>query len=91
MNRVWKQGQTILFQGDSITDCDRNRKDTRCLGHGYPRKIAQIYDILYPGHGLKFINRGISGNRVCDLLGRYEEDFLQIAPDFISILVVRNT
>ncbi|MFI3230778.1 MAG: hypothetical protein R3Y29_04415 [bacterium] len=25
----------MLFQGDSITDCDRNRADINSLGNGY--------------------------------------------------------
>ncbi len=28
--------KTILFQGDSITDCGRDRKDPLGLGQGYP-------------------------------------------------------
>ena len=27
----------ILFQGDSITDADRDREDTHNLGNGYPK------------------------------------------------------
>lgn len=90
MTGVWRNGQTILFQGDSITDCDRDRDDPLSLGHGYPQKIAQLYGIMHPECSIRFVNRGISGNRVCDLLARYEQDFLQVKPDFISILVGIN-
>ena len=68
------------FQGDSITDCDRNRQDEASLGHGYPQKVAQLYGLLFPQEQVKFVNRGISGNRVCDLLARYEEDFREVNP-----------
>ncbi len=90
MKAIWKSGQTVLFQGDSITDCDRNRQDEASLGHGYPQKVAQLYGLLFPQEQVKFVNRGISGNRVCDLLARYEEDFREVNPDFVSILVGIN-
>ena len=32
----------VLFQGDSITDCDRDRT-TNDLGPGYPAKVAEVY------------------------------------------------
>lgn len=79
----------VLFQGDSITDCDRDRT-TNDLGPGYPAKVAEVYRCLYPGSGAQFINRGVSGNRSRDLLARYEEDFLAVKPDFISILIGIN-
>ena len=37
-----------------------------------------------------FINKGVSGNRVPDLIVRYMEDFLDLEPDFISILIGIN-
>lgn len=91
MDRYFKDGQVVLFQGDSITDCKRDREGgENPLGNGYPKKIAQLYDILYPGHKVTFVNKGISGNRVVDLLARYDEEFKGIQPDFISILIGIN-
>ncbi|GHV94950.1 lipase [Spirochaetia bacterium] len=81
---------TVLFQGDSITDCGRSREDDAKLGNGYPAKIAGIWEILFPGHSVRFINRGISGNRSKDLLERYEKDFLALEPDVISLLIGVN-
>ena len=101
MKNILKPFSTVLFQGDSITDCGRNReliynpqssnpqsKDD--LGQGYPAKIALLWDIYFPNSGIRFFNRGISGNRVTDLLERYEKDFLAINPDLISILIGIN-
>lgn len=90
MERIFKSGQTVLFQGDSVTDCSRSRTDLSDLGDGYARKISALYGELFPGNGVKFVNRGISGNRVRDLLARYEEDFVALRPDFISILIGIN-
>ena len=82
-------GKKVLFQGDSITDCGRER-GTDDLGAGYPARVAQVYRSLYPESGTVFLNRGVSGDRSRDLLERYEEDFLAVKPDFISILIGIN-
>lgn len=39
---------------------------------------------------LRFYNRGISGNRVADLYGRWKEDCLNLNPDILSILIGIN-
>ncbi|MDR0401007.1 MAG: GDSL-type esterase/lipase family protein, partial [Treponema sp.] len=80
----------VLFQGDSITDCDRSREDGNDLGNGYPAKIAGLWRNLYPGLGPRFLNRGISGNRVRDLTARYDADFRALKPDLVSILIGIN-
>ena len=68
---IIKDNDIILFQGDSITDCDRNREDESNLGNGYPLMIASWLSALHPELNLKFINKGISGNRVRDLKERW--------------------
>jgi lysophospholipase L1-like esterase len=84
------KGKTVLFQGDSVTDRGRDRSDPYGLGGGYPARVAAVYNALFPGSGAVFLNRGISGNRVGDLLARYEADFLAPAPDVLSILIGIN-
>lgn len=104
MKQFFKPGDTVLFQGDSITDncrCDFANQ----FGYGYPTKVRDIYDALYSndndeqhtefppdpaGSKVNFVNRGISGNKVQDLLNRYDEDFLAVKPDFVSILIGVN-
>ncbi|MHB8962568.1 MAG: SGNH/GDSL hydrolase family protein [Saccharofermentanales bacterium] len=90
MNQFFKNGQTVLFQGDSITDCGRDREDITSLGDGYPAKIAEIYKVLFPGVDVHFVNKGVSGARIPDLIVRYIEDIMDIAPDFISIFIGIN-
>ena len=74
----------LLFQGDSITDCGRDRNKYYDLGHGY---VSKLVDKL---HHVVIIDRGISGNRTCDLVDRWEEDTIKIKPDFLSILIGIN-
>lgn len=90
MREFFKKGQTVLFQGDSITDCGRDRNDISSLGCGYPDKVAKIYNALFADNGVKFVNKGVSGDRTKDVLARYKTDILDIKPDFISILIGIN-
>ena len=78
----------ILFQGDSITGTGRNREDERHLGYGYARDVKRILNA--EPNDYEFINKGISGNRVTDLISRWKKDCLNIKPDFISILIGVN-
>jgi lysophospholipase L1-like esterase len=90
MKELFKKGQVVLFQGDSITDCGRDREDVTSLSEGYPGVVTKLYNTLFPENGVTFINKGISGNRVIDLLDRYETDFKAVKPDFLSILIGIN-
>lgn len=87
--------QTILFQGDSITDAGRNRdlqlpNHSVSSGSGYAGRIMGDLLAAYPDAGLRFYNRGISGNRIVDLLARWRPDAIQLKPDVISILIGVN-
>lgn len=77
--------KTFLFQGDSITDAGRGESG---YGSGYPLITAAKLGRKYPG--MKFINKGISGNRIVDLYARIKADFINLKPDFISILIGIN-
>nr|WP_238341843.1 SGNH/GDSL hydrolase family protein [Actinopolymorpha rutila] len=81
---------TVLFIGDSVTDAGRDRSDPTSLGNGYPRQVAQTCSRTRPGDGVRFLNRGISGNRVRDLRARWQEDCLDLTPDVVSILIGIN-
>ncbi len=85
-----QNGQTILFQGDSITDCAWDRQNPLSLGNGYAFRVASALSTFYPNSGIKVLNRGVSGNRVPDLLNRYQDDILALKPDLVSILVGIN-
>lgn len=83
--------QTILFQGDSITDVGR-QNDLRLwgeFGFGYPLLISARLGCAHPDD-YRFINRGVSGNRVVDLYARIKRDILNLRPDVLSILIGVN-
>lgn len=95
--------KTILFQGDSITDCHRLRDENskgikgfvqklsgkKPLGQGYPVMVADALNAEKAGE-YAFINRGVSGDRVPDVYARIVRDIINIRPDYISILVGVN-
>jgi acyl-CoA thioesterase I len=90
MKNMFRDGQVILFQGDSITDCERDRSDIASLGGGYPSVVAKLYHTLFPEAKVTFVNKGISGDRITNLLENYEEGLKAIRPDFLSILIGIN-
>ena len=80
----------ILFQGDSITDAGRDRRNYHHLGAGYPKFVAQALTNKYPDVEFEFINFGISGNRTSQLFDRLYPDCLAFQPDVVSILIGIN-
>jgi lysophospholipase L1-like esterase len=87
--------RAVLFQGDSITDCGRNRtaaeaNSAGALGTGYPLLVTSAVLAARPTEGLEFYNRGISGNKVPDLQQRWTTDTLDLKPDVLSILIGVN-
>lgn len=80
----------ILFQGDSITDAERDRSDPHHLGDGYPKYTAGLLRERFPGRDLEFLNLGISGNRTCDLVARWQADCIDLQPDIVSIMIGVN-
>lgn len=79
----------ILFQGDSITDAGRDREDDRRRGIGYPTLVSAALGFERPNE-FEFVNRGISGNRVIDLIARVKADIINLKPDYMSILIGIN-
>ena len=80
----------ILFQGDSITDAGRDKRNYHDLGAGYPKYAAQGIMADFPEKDFEFINFGISGNRTSQLFDRLYADGLAFKPDVISILIGIN-
>ena len=80
----------LLFQGDSITDAGRDKRNYYDLGNGYPKFAASIIAEKYADTSFEFINLGISGNRTGQLFDRFYSDGIALQPDIISILIGIN-
>ncbi len=87
-----KNKDVILFQGDSITDGNRGRSadPNHIHGHGYQYIIASEMYADNIDVDFEVVNKGISGNRISDLYGRWKEDCLNIKPTVLSILIGIN-
>jgi len=54
-NLLIKSGQTVVFAGDSITDCGR-RGAERPYGNGYVRQTIDFITAKYPERQVNFIS-----------------------------------
>jgi lysophospholipase L1-like esterase len=85
----------VVFQGDSITESGRNLESTEpnsagALGNGYPLLVASAVLAARPASGMRFYNRGVSGNKVPDLQQRWTTDTVDLHPDVLSVLIGVN-
>jgi lysophospholipase L1-like esterase len=88
-----QRGNVVVFQGDSITDAFRKPEeiiDAYQLGAGYVLMIAATLLRNRPADALGFFNRGVSGNTICDLTARWNQDTIGLKPAVISLLVGIN-
>ena len=80
----------ILFQGDSITDAGRDKRNYFNMGKGYPKYASALIREAHPDTDFEFINLGIGGNRTDQLFDRLYKDAIALDPDVISILIGIN-
>ncbi len=82
----------LLFIGDSITDCGRERPigQDDGLGNGYVSLVNAFLASCNPPWGIQVLNTGISGNTVRDLEARWQSDALGLQPDWLSIMIGIN-
>ena len=80
----------ILFQGDSITDAGRDKRNFFDMGNCYPKYAVKLIREAHPDTDFEFINLGISGNRTDQLFDRMSQDLIDLQPDIVSILIGIN-
>lgn len=93
-----KDGQKLIFAGDSVTDMGRTRGEGNApseglfdpLGKGYPHVVSGLMAACYPELTLRIVNAGNSGNNIRDLKKRWKSDVLDLHPDWLSILIGIN-
>jgi acyl-CoA thioesterase I len=83
----------FLFAGDSVTDCGRTffAPDVGAgeLGSGWVRVVAGELGRREPGLH-QVLNAGVAGDRVGDLLARWDRDVVAHAPEVLTILIGVN-
>ncbi len=80
----------IVFQGDSVTDAGRDKRNYHHMGNGYAKFASELIAEAHPDVEFEFINFGIGGNRTSELFDRFYADALVFEPDVISILIGVN-
>ena len=85
--------KTVMFTGDSITDCDRARP----IGDGFGKMGSSYVSRIFidtwadfPEHNIHYLNSAISGNTTKMLLDRYDTDILAYNPDYVFIMLGVN-
>ena len=81
--------QTILFIGDSITDCGR-RGGATPYGDGYVKFFRDLLILREPHRRVAIINKGISGDNAVGLKNRWNDDVLYHRPDWLSVKIGIN-
>ncbi len=84
-----QDGQTVVFIGDSITDCGR-RAAAAPLGEGYVSMVVALIAAKYPQRRITFLNEGIGGDVATGLRDRWDDDVIVHGPDWVSVLVGIN-
>lgn len=91
---IFERDDRLVLIGDSITDCGRGRPAGEGLfdpyGSGYVNMVKAHLDAHYPETPVRVINKGDSGNTVRELKGRWQEDVLDLKPDWLSIMIGIN-
>lgn len=75
----FKNGETVVFMGDSITHCD-----------WYVTDIQLFWALRHPGSGVRVLNAGRSGDSAWGALGRYDEEVLPDHPDRVFVMFGMN-
>lgn len=95
-----EKNSRLVFIGDSITDAGRERPLGQArpwhpsaitgLGSGYVSIVNALLTARYPGEKISIINNGMSGNNVLDLAARWEQDVLELEPNWLAIMIGIN-
>lgn len=88
-----KPGDTLLFQGDSVTNAFRmpnERNHAYQLGAGYVLLIGAHLLCTRPADHLTLINRGVAGDSLRMMAKRWQDDCVALRPSVISILIGIN-
>ena len=81
----------LLFVGDSITDCGRDRRLHGVdLGSGFVQLVDAHLRSQLTQINCKVVNVGISGNRIIDLESRWKNDVLAHNPDYVVLCIGIN-
>ncbi|MBE3038546.1 MAG: SGNH/GDSL hydrolase family protein [Chloroflexi bacterium] len=88
------KGSKLVMIGDSVTDCGRAQPVGEGLfeavGRGYVSYVDALLSVRYPERHIRVVNVGTSGHTVRDLKARWQRDVIDLAPDWLSVMIGVN-
>lgn len=90
---IFEAKDRILFIGDSIGDYNRARPyadSVNTWGTSYVAVIAQLLQATYPEKLFHVYNVCVGGNQSRDLRARWQTDVLDLAPDWVCMMIGIN-
>jgi len=88
-----EKGSRLMMIGDSITDCGRKMpigEGHGAEGFGYVAFVSALIKSVYPENGYRVVNMGTSGDKVRELKARWQNDVIDLSPNYLSIMVGIN-
>jgi len=89
-----QDGDRIVFTGDSVTDAGRaypvGEGIGAGVGDGYVRQIENILNLMYPDKSFWISNTGISGDNSRGMKNRWQNDVMNLKPDWVSLMIGIN-
>lgn len=85
-----KRKDTVIFLGDSVTDCGRDRNDELSMGGGYANTVSALFRLQHPEMLVRFINKGIGGDQTVHILKRLHPDVLDLQPNIVTLCIGIN-
>ena len=76
---VLKEGDTLVFLGDSITH--------QCL---YTQYVEDFFYTRFPTQRIRFHNSGVGGAKAWDALQRFDRDVADYKPKYVMVLLGMN-
>ncbi len=88
---------TVLFMGDSITDCSRDPlgeptpwNHQTGLGQGYVNLLNAWMITNHAPDMVRMINRGVSGRTIRDIKEAWDREVTPLKPEWLSVLIGIN-
>lgn len=88
MNASKNKKKSIVFIGDSITDCGRTYPTVSEYGYGFASMCIAALQSEYPEAVL--YNRGVAGECIGQVHARWNPDCLDLNPGLVSIMIGIN-